>query len=197
MNKQTIFFDFDSTIVDSVKAYCKTYNRLFQNHPNFVPANYAQCHDYDITKIAPLSQDIYYVFGHKKFFDYCEFVNENTKEVLEKLNEKYRIVICSIGNPSNIHFKTLWINKYIPFVKDYIMLVDNSKNTHSKMNKSIIDMKNGIIIDDHIDNLKSSNASKKICFGDYGWNKHWKGLKCNDYDDIENLLLHNQIALVK
>lgn len=197
MNKQTIFFDFDLTIINSAKAYCLTYNELFQNHPDFVPADYTQCHDYDLRKIAPLSQDIYYIFGHEKFFKYCEFINSNTKKVLKELSEEYNIKICTIGNPTNIAHKILWIAENLPFIKFIIPLVDNSRNNITKMDKSCINMKNGIIIDDHIDNLKSSNASKKICFGDYGWNKHWKGLKCNDYDDIENLLLHNQIALVK
>ncbi|MFW5891145.1 MAG: 5' nucleotidase, NT5C type [bacterium] len=184
-----LFLDFDLTIVDSVKAYCLTYNDLFENHPKFEPADYKKCTNYDIREIAPLSQNIYYIFGHENFFSYCDFINENTKEILKKLNKKFHIIICSIGNPKNISLKTMWIKENIPFIKDYIMLIDNSKNNISTMGKSTINMKNSIIIDDHIRNLKSSNAATKICFGNYGWNKNWEGLKCNDWKEISDLLL--------
>ena len=49
-------------------------------------------------------------------------------------------------------------------------------------------MSDGIMIDDHPDMLNSSNAAVKICFGEYGWNKDWKGLRAKNWKDVDKIL---------
>jgi len=58
------------------------------------------------------------------------------------------------------------------------------------MDKSIVDMKNAIFIDDVLSNLESSNAKYKIVFGDeYEWNITNKHGRCFNWTDVETLLL--------
>ena len=55
--------------------------------------------------------------------------------------------------------------------------------------KSHIDMSDGIFIDDSVNNLETSNAAIKICFGDeYPWNEKWKGIRCANWHEVENYI---------
>ena len=55
--------------------------------------------------------------------------------------------------------------------------------------KSHIDMSGGIIIDDEINNLLTSNAPQKICFGDVcEWNKDWTGERLFNWIEVGNRL---------
>lgn len=56
--------------------------------------------------------------------------------------------------------------------------------------KSHIDMSDGILIDDPVRMLETSNAQEKYCFGDiYSWNKDWAGKRLMNWTDIAHLLL--------
>ena len=56
--------------------------------------------------------------------------------------------------------------------------------------KSEIDMTDGIFIDDSYNNLITSNATEKICFGDvYSWNEKWNGKRLANWMDIKKHLL--------
>jgi len=85
----------------------------------------------------------------------------------------------SIGTPKNLSRKALYLQETLPFVKDYALLYNNG----IKMNKEIIkmDYPDSIFIDDHVSNLKSSNAVNKYVFGkDYPWSQ------TNDYERLWN-----------
>lgn len=124
------------------------------------------------------------IFGLGYFFVKLEFM-PGAPEVITKLSEKYDIIICSIGTYNNLSHKSDWINKNLPFV-DAILI----KNKGVEMNKSVVDMNGAIFVDDHMDNLASSNASTKICFGKkYPWNEKWDGVWANTWKEIEKALL--------
>lgn len=186
MNKRKLFLDVDGVIIDSIKAYCDTYNKLYQSHPDFKPALWYECEKWDLKDVAPLVKNSEDLFSNPLFFKYANFINGNTKEIIEKLNDKYHIIICSIGTQENISYKSLWLKENLPFIKDYIFLV----NDGCKMDKSIINMgKNSIFIDDVVSNLDSSNAQYKIIFGDeYEWNKTNKYHRCFNWIDVDYLL---------
>lgn len=183
---KNLFLDFDETIVATIKAYYNTYCQLYQNNLNFKPAIWENCKEWDLKDICPLVLNIDEIFGNELFFKNLEFINLNTLEILSKINEKYNIIICSIGIPKNIAYKTLWLEKNIPFINKHIMIV----NSYCKMDKSIVDMKNGIQIDDVETNLLSSNANFKIIFGKkLPWNENWNGIRCYNWTNLENILL--------
>jgi len=51
-------------------------------------------------------------------------------------------------------------------------------------------MSDGIIIDDHGNNLITSNADTKICFGEIKeWNEDWEGLMASNWKELGEMLL--------
>ena len=126
------------------------------------------------------------IFASDAFFENLEFLNESTYEALRKLSERYEVILVTIGTFENIALKTQWIAENLPFIKECIFIVNNG----CKMDKSTINMHGGIFLEDHYSNLKSSNASTKICVGKtYSWNEKWDGIRCETWDDIITLLL--------
>ena len=168
--KNKMFLDLDSTIVDSLKSFTDVYNLLYLNHPQFKLADPNKVYQYNLKCQCPLIDKALDIFEHKLFFENLEFINDNTYEVLEKLNGKYQLIIATIGSYSNLSKKALWIEKKIPFIKDCLLI----SNDGCKMNKEIINMENGIFIDDVSSNLFSSNAKIKILYGKrFEWNMDW------------------------
>lgn len=186
MSKPKLFVDFDNTIVNATKAFCRLYNATYKGSPNFTPAQWELVDRYDFKDQCPLVLDVENIFKLKLLFNIFEFINHNTYEVLEQLAKVYQVIIVSIGTYENISNKSLWIKEYLPFIKDSIFLINNGV----KMDKSLIDMKNAIFIDDVVSNLNSSNAMDKICFGEiHEWNRDWNGNKCLNWTEVRDKLL--------
>lgn len=188
-----LFVDFDNTIINATKSFCTVYNFYYQNSPNYKPADWTKCNKWDLSDVCDLSKpcskkfnNAEEIFSHPRFFVSAEFF-DNTYEVLEELSEKYQIIICTIGTPTNISYKTIWIETMLPFITDVIYI----QNQGCKMNKSIVNMgSNSIFIDDVSSNLFSSNANLKICYGKcYEWNLDWQGLRAKDWLSVKNMLL--------
>lgn len=186
MNKTKLFVDVDGVIIDSIKAYCSSYNELYKDHPEFKPALWYECEEWDFKDVAPLVNNCNEIFSSPLFFKYAEFINNNTKEVIEELCNKYIVTVCTIGTHDNIALKSLWLKDNLPCVKNHIFIV----NDGCKMDKSCIDMSNSIFIDDVVSNLDSSNATYKIIFGDeYKWNKTDRYLRCFNWTDVHKILI--------
>lgn len=191
MSKIKLYLDFDNTLTNSTKSFCKTYNLFYNFIPNFVLANYEKVDAWnfrDQCTLIKTDEEVEKIFGMQTFFANLEFMNKNTKEILQELNEKYHIILCSVGSYQNISLKSDWIQRNLSFIKDSIFIV-NGGNYKDSFNKSIIDMSNSIIVDDVEDNLYSSNAKYKINFGDiHSWNCNWNGVRCTTWDDVKDYL---------
>ena len=188
MSKVKFFCDLDSTITNSVVAYTDTYNILYANHPEFKLADPNKLQRYDLKDICPLVCNPLDIFDHDLFFKHLEFINENTYEVLEKLNRKYQVIIVTIGTPINLSKKSLWLSEKLPFIKDYILLF----NGDCRMDKSIVKMSGSgnIFMDDVESNLRSSNCENKVLFGKrFEWNIGWDGNLCLDWSEVEERYL--------
>lgn len=186
-NKTKIFLDFDNTIVNSTEAFCKVYNLFYNFLPNYRYAEWDLVNKWDFSDQCTLIKsnfEIERLFEYATFFSNLNFYNKNTYKVLEKLNNKYKVIIFSIGTLRNIHHKSYWIEKNLPFIENFIFL-------NKEQEKSSINMKNGIFIDDNANNLRSNNtADIKICFGKKAnWNNNWDGLWCPDWSAIEEKLI--------
>ena len=189
MAKQNLFIDFDSTITNSIKSFCETYNVLYKDKVGFVPADYKNIKSYDFSCVCPLlktQEQRKEIWEDHNFFSLLEFINKDTKDVLIKLNEKYNITVVSIGTLINIVLKAAWSSIYLPFINNYVLI----KNANCKTDKSMVNMEGGILIDDMPPNLEGSNAKEKILFGKiYYWNKNWKGEHCANWSEIAKRLL--------
>lgn len=105
-------------------------------------------------------------------------------EIIDELGKVYQVKIVSMGYSPNLKQKEKWINQYL-FYPEFIGV-----NMKKYKDKSHIDMSDGILIDDSIHMLETSNAQEKYCFGDiYSWNKDWTGKRLMNWTDIAHLLL--------
>lgn len=171
MDKRRLILDFDNTIVDSVTAVVSIYNDDFEYYPDFVPIYPCDINTYKFKELI-LATPAYInsLWNQPRFFERLKFM-DNAQEVLPILADEYDIGIATLGYPSNLHGKEIWIRDNIPYVKE-LYLIDSKQYK----DKSHIDMSGAIFLDDNIEMLTTSNANVKIAFGDvYEWNKGWTG----------------------
>jgi 5'(3')-deoxyribonucleotidase len=185
MNNRNLFIDIDGTITDSISAFCHVYNFKYNKHPDFKPADPNKVCKYDFSDECPLlNESVKDIFGNPLFFDVVDFMSE-ALQVLKSLNERYNLYLCSIGDYRNIALKSDWIHNKLPFIRNAILIAKDGSS-----DKSMVNMENGTFIDDHANNLLSSNAFNKICYGKtYEWNKDWHGLTMRDWNSIGKYLL--------
>lgn len=184
-----IFLDFDCTIADSVKAFCNVYNLFYNEKKGFIHADHSKVNRYDLKDQCHLIDHQEIIFSNEEFFKHLEFM-PYAEETLERLGSKYELIICSLGTLDNISFKSKWIKIHMPYIKNVILISGAVEKSGIKMDKSSVNMKGSIFIDDHAENLLTSNADLKICFGkEYEWNKNWTGQRCFNWKEVENLLL--------
>ena len=182
IDKTKLFLDCDNCLTASTRSFCESYNILYKYHKDFKPANWELVNEWNMQDQCPIlktDSDVLEIFETPIFFKLLKLINDNTYEIARELNEKYHIIIASIGTPINLSRKAMYLQETLPFIKDYILMYNNG----IKMNKEIIQMNypESIFIDDHISNLISSNAINKYVFGkDYPWSK------TNDYDRLWN-----------
>jgi 5'(3')-deoxyribonucleotidase len=182
----------DNTISNSSKAVCDTYNYLYKDHSDFKPAIWQNSQEYDFKDVCPLIYDNNprFIFEDEYFFNHLEFMDDDTYDVLRELNEKYEIIVASIGSPNNLSYKALWLKNNLPFITNYVLI----NNGNCEMNKSIINMKykgnSSIFIDDVLSNLISSNADFKFIYGRvHPWNSESKYPRLKDWNEVGNVLL--------
>lgn len=202
MIKPKAFIDFDSTLVNSVKAFCKVYSEKYKYFKDFTEPIHTQVYKWNLTDQCTLIQnnsDVEEIFASKRFFQQLEPF-PNVIQSLKKLQEKYDITIVSIGNHKNIAYKCDYIHNNFSFIKGFIGIV----NEHSVMDKSSIFMdgtneKCNIFIDDNADNLFSQNHAKNLiryCYADNGekeWNKAWldiNGRQLTNWSMAEKILMN-------
>lgn len=186
-----LFLDFDNTIVNSSKAYCDVYNELFRYMDGFSYVNWKDIQEYNIRKYCTLTNEFSKsLFDIKLFFDKLEFLDDNTNIVIQELCNKYDVHICTIGTPDNISLKAKWIDAFLPCIKNLIF-ISNQGNKHDK---SIVDMSGGILIDDNLDCLDSSNAEHKFIAGDIvEYNTTKKYIRLKDWTTIYNGLCSKNV----
>jgi len=192
IDKVKLFLDCDNTLTASIRSFCESYNILYKYHKDFTPANWELVNTWNFSNQCPIlksDSDVLEIFETPIFFKLLKLINNNTYEVVRELNEKYHIIIASIGTPINLSRKALYLQETLPFIKDYALLY----NDGIKMNKEIIkmDYSESIFIDDHISNLDSSNAMDKYIFGkNYPWSITDNYERLWDWTDIANKLLY-------
>lgn len=185
--KRKFIIDLDSTIANSHQAYCDAYNQMYKDHRDFKEADGNCVERWDLSCQCPLEKNVGNIFGNNLFFDNLKPFPNAVEELL-KLSEEYELIICSIGDFNNISYKSQWIKNNLPFIKTAILL----SNEGCKADKSIVNMKDCLFMDDHASNLYGSNAEIKLCFGKkFVWNEMWEGNWVtsweNAYDRIKGI----------
>lgn len=146
------------------------YNEDFKYYTDYKYVLPEQINTYNFSECGCASREyINTYFNQQRFFDKLTFMPK-AYETLRKLSIRNEVIIVSSGYSPNLRAKEIWIKEHLPFCKFV------GVNLKKYSDKSHIDMKDGLFIDDCSQNLKTSNAKYKICFGEiYPWNEDWKG----------------------
>lgn len=178
----TIYLDFDNTIVESNKRIIEILNNKYHTSKTE-----ADIKDYQFNSIYPISEkEKLDIFESDEFYSGLEF-KPQVLEVLNKYKDLYKIVIVSKGTNDNLVKKEQWIMSHLPYKVKFIGL---SGQTFSK---KTIDMSNGIQIDDNFGCLKT-NAALKILyksFNQFPWQEpdsNDEYIAVNTWDEIDSIL---------
>jgi hypothetical protein len=167
--KINLFCDFDGTSVNSMKRLVEMLNKKFNKNQDWTKIK-----KYSATDLFPEAsvEDVIGVFADKDFFNGLE-IFEGYQETLLKHQHAYDYHLATIGTRANLDNKEVWCKHNFKFNYKYepIEKVGTGKET--------VNMKGGILIDDHIKNLKSSNASVKILYKG-GFETEWNTLTEDD-----------------
>lgn len=165
-NKKTIFIDMDLTLFNTVKAITEMYDEDFQYYTDYEKIPWEKVVSWNFEELSLLPKGhIEFYFNQKRFFDKVEMYPDAVR-VIDKLSDKYKIVFVSHGQLPNLRLKQEYIEDYFPYADFIGVDLDEHKD------KSCVDMsgKGNLFIDDTPNNLYTSNADIKICYGDYIWN---------------------------
>lgn len=167
------YLDFDGVIAQSCKSVCKILNERYDKNYNaedVVSWNFSNCY-------GELNDNtIEDIFDDPLFFENLEFY-DGAKDFI--LNNKNNVMIVTKGRDKNLELKKEWLNKNGLGNIEFIGIPLN-------VSKSVVDMSDGILIDDSVVNLKESNAMYKILFREFNndaeWQKNWNGLVIRDWN---------------
>lgn len=198
--KPSLYLDFDSTIVNSERAFCEVYNRHYCDFVGFLPAREEHAGDWVFRHACPLIHQLHVdpvaevrrLFGMDDFFTVLEFY-QGAEEAVRALKEKYELVICTSASPENGSKKVLWIEQHMPYVDEIIVLINKSSNGVGKGRVHMLEP-GAIFVDDHPENLRSTEAQRKILFNFNGritdYNHGWEGESAISWHELyERLML--------
>lgn len=189
-NKETVFIDLDCTTYNTVKCITELYDDDFKYYSDYKKIPWEEVKSWNFLELSAAKPEyINTYFNQPRFFKKVEMF-EDAKETIDKLKYKYNIVFISHGYSPNLRLKEVWVKEHFPYA-EFIGV-----NLKEHKDKSCVDMKNGIFIDDIANNLESSNADIKICFGmTYDWNKDFfhepeeGNFNAYNWKDVEGILL--------
>lgn len=171
VNPDKIYLDVDGVIWHSCQAACDVINKRYGTN---IQGNEILSWNFKEVAANFKDEDIEYIFADYYFFKRIKWING----AFDFINRyKNKIVIVTKGTFQNIQRKIDIFDELDLNIRIYGIPLDNSK--------SVINMQNGLFIDDSTKNLNESNATYKIQFLEYKdnkndireWTKDWKGLR--------------------
>lgn len=178
-----MFIDFDGVMVDTVEAIVDLYNEDFRYYSKFEEIHWKDINTWDFKECNCASKEyIDTYFNQQRFFD--RLINmPGVRLAINELWDKYDITVVSHGYSPNLRLKQIWLENHYPGIKF------EGINLKQYSDKSHIDMRGGVFIDDSSRNLITSNADVKICFGDLrSWNECWGGLRAKHWMEVMDMI---------
>ena len=186
-----IYIDFDDTIASSIENVVRIINKRYNR--NVKPQDIGMWDFSDVYPDIPL-ENIVSVFGEKEFFKTLKLKND-VIPTLRRYGKYNHLIIVSKVDGIAIKEKYDWVKEHLIDIGIDIEF----RGIPLGKSKGIIDMSDGIMIDDNAQFLKETNAKYKILYkcdracddtqdGDGYTVSNWKEL---------NKLLHNIISQEK
>ena len=182
--KNKIIFDFDGVIVNIIRTICDLYNDDFRAYNKFKYIDWHEVNTWDFTELNCTTPEyVNTYFNQPRFFDNIKFMPLAELKI-NSLCRNFDVTIVSAGYLPNLRLKEEYINRWFPNVR-FIGV-----NMKEYKDKSHIDMSDAVFVDDSANNLATSNAQRKICFGRvYPWNENWTGERCADWSELYTMLM--------
>lgn len=186
-----LFVDFDGVLMNTIKRITDLYNTDFNDDKKWPDVNSWSFSE--LNKTTPEIIDQY--FDSAKFFWGLDYMDD-AATIVPMIQDKWfkdSFYIVSTGRERNLKLKKWNIPRYFPeFDINHFIGIDINKFN----DKSHIDMSGAVFIDDLSENLMSSNADIKICFGSvYPWNSDWNGVRCKTWFEVYRLI--NELSNIK
>ena len=183
-----IFIDFDDTITMSVENVLRIVNKRYNK--NVSVEDIGKWDFSDVYPDIPL-KDIVKVFGEEEFFKTLK-LKQNVLPVLRKYTKYNDVIIVSKTDMTAMQRKNAWINEHIKSFGISLRFV----GIMLKSSKGILDMSDGIMIDDNATFLNETNAKYKILYKNnrkFDELQEWDGYTVSSWKEL-NTLLHKIIA---
>lgn len=172
--KPTIVVDIDDVIAAHAAAFVEYSNKKYGTH---LTVNDYQDHWVEVWKIDEQETEKraleYHASGHIKTYGTIP----DAKEALEKLKDKFRLIILTTRRNSINQLTREWIDKYYPNIFEDIIFsgfFDSVTKESIKMTKGELAKKIGAdyLIDDQLKHVKAAVeiGIKGLLFGEYSWN---------------------------
>jgi 5'(3')-deoxyribonucleotidase len=157
ININKLYIDFDGTLINSIKKVVSLYDKDYSFNSKYKKVHWTEIESWGFNELSLANIDkINGYFCDIRFFDKNLEYMDNAFDVINRLQNYYEINIVSMGLPMNIVLKKEWLINNMPYVK----FIGCNLNYYS--NKSHVDMSDGILIDDVLENLDSCNANEKL-----------------------------------
>lgn len=186
-----IYIDFDDTIASSIENVVRIVNKRYNR--NVKPQDIGMWDFSDVYPDIPL-KDIVSVFGEKEFFKTLKLKND-VIPTLRRYGKYNHLIIVSKVDGIAIKEKYDWIKEHLIDIGIDIEF----RGIPLGKSKGIIDMADGIMIDDNAQFLKETNAKYKIlykCDRAFDGTQDWDGYAVSNWKEL-NKLLHNIISQEK
>lgn len=189
-----IYIDFDGVIVDTIAAIVGLYNDDFRYYKNFKEIKPEDIQTYGFEECTCASKEVINMyFNTPRLFQHMEMMPKAWDSIWD-LTHDFSVQVVSHGYSPNLAIKKDWIELELCYGIDF-----QGINLKQHSDKSCVDMKNGIFIDDKLSNLETSNAAHKILFGkEYEWNRGYNPEKihrCYGWEEVMKTI--NEITGVK
>lgn len=180
-----LILDADNTIWNSTKAFVdvhKIFNGKSYLFGDEQEPMWEKVRRYDFTDQIPklTSQLKHAIFDSVLFYDKLEYY-DNAKEIIEEICRKTEVHVISMSSYKSATLKGEKLQKDLPLVKFQPIIFPNYRD------KSHIDMRGGIFLDDVSKNLHTSSADRNICFKYRGLtqdiNEDWQGEVLTAWDE--------------
>lgn len=178
-----IYIDFDDTITNSIQALLAISNRRYGT--SYKIEDVGDWNFKDIYPNIPL-KEIVSIYDTDEFYNLLS-IKRDALFVLRRFAKRNKIFIVTKVNKKSMVQKFQWIKEHIQNFGIDVELIGIPLNK----SKGIIDMSEGIMIDDNVKFLNETNAKYKILFKNnrkFDELQEWSGMSVTSWQELEKIL---------
>lgn len=178
-----IYIDFDDTITNSIQALLAISNKRYGT--NYKVEDVGNWDFKDIYPDIPL-KEIVSIYDTDEFYNLLN-IKRDALFVLRRFAKRNKIFIVTKVNKISMVQKFQWIKEHIQNFGIDVELIGIPLNK----SKGIIDMSDGIMIDDNAKFLNETNAKYKILFKNsrkFDELQEWSGMSATSWQELEKIL---------